>query len=172
MATTATVRATATAVSTGALSATSAALGKGRDIVSLGGVIILLQALETNIELHNRVEVLKLLVVNQDSSLDRDKGQVLHPLLKVMDLHCFPDVRDIMFRKGREYIVLLHMGSTVLVEIIVLAVATIEQILEGCDDVVVHGVNLVPPKEMGVESGPDVATVLCACEFLHMLPYM
>ena len=66
-----------------------------------------------------------------------------------MDMHCFPNVGDIMSRKGGELVVLLHVGITVLVEGIVLAVITIEQVLEGCDDVIVHGLNLVPPPKNG-----------------------
>ncbi len=127
-----------------ALPATSTALGKSRDIVSLGGDIILLQALEINVERHNRAKILELLAINEDSSLARVKGRVLNLLLKVMDLHCFSQILNIIFRKGEKLVVLLHVGSTILVEGIVLVVAT--QILEGQDDVVVHGINLVPPK--------------------------
>jgi hypothetical protein len=65
----------------------------------------------------------------------------------------------------------MSVGSTVLVECIVLVVTTIVQVLECCDDVVVHGVNLVPSKEMGVESTLDVVTILRVCKFLHMLSY-
>ena len=68
IATATTSRATATAGAPTALSTTTTALAKGRDSTTLGINSILLGALETNLELHHRVKVLKLLVVNQDSS--------------------------------------------------------------------------------------------------------
>ena len=144
-ATTTMARDTATTSSPTALPATSTALGEGRDIASLRWDIRLLQALEPNIELHNRVKVLKLLAVNQDSSLDRVEGQILDPLLKVMDLLLFHQFRDHIFREGGMLVVLLHVGSTVLVKGIVLAVTTVVQVLEveGHQDDGVHSINLV-----------------------------
>jgi hypothetical protein len=62
-------------------------------------------------------------------------------------------------------------GQYIVVEVVVLAVAIIEQVLEGCNDVTVHDVNLVTPKEMGVEGTPDMVAVLGGRVFLHMLPH-
>ena len=43
----------------------------------------------------------------------------------------------------------LHVGSTVLIESVVLAVTTVVQVLEGCNNVTVHGADLVASKEEG-----------------------
>jgi hypothetical protein len=66
--------------------------------------------------------------------------------------------------------VLLHLSSTVLVKIEVLAVTSIMQGLEGQEDVRAHGIDLVPPKEMAVEGAPSLASILLGCELLDMLP--
>jgi hypothetical protein len=68
-------------------------------------------------------------------------------------------------------IVLLHMSSTVLVKIEVLAVTSIMQGLEGRENVRTHGIDLVPPKEMVVEGLPRLVSILLGCELLDVLPY-
>ncbi len=45
-------------------------------------------------------------------------------------------------------VVLCRMGETILVEVPILAVSLIDLGLEGREDVVNHGVDLVSPKEM------------------------
>ncbi len=66
---------------------------------------------------------------------------------------------------------LCHMGKTILVEVEILTVSLIDLQLEGREDVVDHGVDLVSPKEMGMEGAIHLASILCCCEFLHMLPH-
>jgi hypothetical protein len=66
--------------------------------------------------------------------------------------------------------VLLHMGSTVLVEGVVLAVTAVQQGLEGRNDVAVHGADPVTPKEEGVQGTPDLVAILRGRLLLHMLP--
>jgi hypothetical protein len=67
-------------------------------------------------------------------------------------------------------IVLLYMGSTVLVEIEILAVTTIVKGLEGRENVRDHGIDLVPPKEVVLEGPPCLASILLGSKLLHMLP--
>jgi hypothetical protein len=88
-----------------------------------------------------------------------------------MDLRWFSQILNSIFQEGGKLVVLLHVGSTLLVKGIALAVATIKQVLEGRDDVIVHGVNLVPPKELGAKTMLDMMTVLCGPVFLHMLTH-
>ena len=73
-------------------------------------------------------------------------------------------------RKRCVAVVLFHMGSTILVKIVVLAVTFVVRCFKGREDVVVHGVDLVSPKEMGVKSVIHLAFILGCPEFLHMLP--
>ena len=65
---------------------------------------------------------------------------------------------------------LLHVCSTVLVKVVILAVTTVEQGLESQNDVAVHGADPVNPKEEGVQSTPDLAAILHGRVLLHMLP--
>ncbi len=55
---------------------------------------------------------------------------------------------------------LLHVGSTVLVEVVVLAVTAVVQCLEGRHDVAVHGADPVNPEEEGVQGTPDLMAIL------------
>jgi hypothetical protein len=48
-----------------------------------------------------------------------------------MDLHFLVKVLDSMNEESGQSIVLLHMASAVLVEVVVLAVTAVEQCLEG-----------------------------------------
>jgi hypothetical protein len=101
------------------------------------------------LEVHDRVKVRELGAVNQDSGLDGVKGVVLDPFSKVVDLHGFINILNSELKESGQSIVLLHVDSTVLVEVVVLAVTTVEQGFEGQDDVAVHGVDPVTPKEEG-----------------------
>ena len=65
---------------------------------------------------------------------------------------------------------MLHVHSTVLIEGVVLAVAAVEQGLEGRNDVAVHGADPVTSEEEGVQGTPDLALILCGQILLHMLP--
>jgi len=73
-------------------------------------------------------------------------------------------------RKRCMAVVLLHMGSTILVKIVVLVVTFVARCFKGHEDVVVHGVDLVSPKELGVTSVIHLASILGCPEILHMLP--
>jgi hypothetical protein len=68
-------------------------------------------------------------------------------------------------------IVLLHVGSAVLVKIEILVVTAIVQALEGQKYVRENGINLVPSKEMIVESAPSMAPILLGSELLDVLPH-
>ena len=68
-------------------------------------------------------------------------------------------------------VVLCHMGETILVEVEVLAVTLIVFRLEGQEDVVNHGVDLVSPPKMGMKGAIHLASILGCREFLHMLPH-
>ena len=64
-------------------------------------------------------------------------------------------------------VVLCHMGETILVEVPILAVSLIDLRLEGREDVINHGVDLVSPKEMGMNGTIHLAPILGRCEILH-----
>ena len=66
---------------------------------------------------------------------------------------------------------LCHMGEAILVKGPILVVALIDLGLEGREDVVNHGVELVLPKEMRMEGAIHLASILGRCELLHMLPH-
>jgi hypothetical protein len=68
-------------------------------------------------------------------------------------------------------IALLHMGSAVFVNIKNFVVATIMQVLEGQEYVRAHGIDLVPPKEMTVESTPSLSPILLGSILLDVLPH-
>jgi hypothetical protein len=73
--------------------------------------------------------------------------------------------------KGGMAIVLLHMGSALLVNIKILVVATIMQAIEGQEYVRTHGIDLVPLKEVVVESTPSLAPILLlGSKLLDVLP--
>ena len=76
----------------------------------------------------------------------------------------------IVVRERCMTVVLLHMGSTILVESEVLKVTAVVHCFKGHEDFVVHGGDLVSPKEMGVKSVIHLASILGCREFLHMLP--
>jgi hypothetical protein len=116
----------------------------------LGNNVILLQALELTLKRHARVKVGELGAVNQDSGLDRVERIILDPFFKVVDLHVLSHIRDSELVESIQLIVLLNVGSTVLVKIVVIVVTTVVQVLEGCNDVTVHGADLVATKEEGV----------------------
>ena len=139
---------------------TSTSLSEGQDGASLGNSVILLQSLEVAIKIHDRVEVRELGAVNQDSRLDRVEGVVLDPFFKVVSLHVLSHIQDSKLNKSGQSIVLLHVSSTVLVEVVVLAVTTVEQGLEGRNDVTVHGADPVTPEEEGVQGTPDLLAIL------------
>ena len=148
---------------------TSVSLSEGRDGATLGDNVILLGALEVTIKVHDRVEFRELGAVNQDSGLDRVEGVVPNPFFEVMDLHGFVNILDSKLEENGQSIVLLHVRSTVLVKVVVHAVTTVEQGLEGQNDVAVHGADPVTLKEEGVQGTPDLAAILCGQVLLHML---
>ncbi len=84
--------------------------------------------------------------------------------------HVGSEVLDSIFLESGQSVVLLHVGSTVLVEVVVLAVTDVEQRLEGRDDVRAHGVDPVTPKEEGVQGPPDLAAILRGRVLLDVLP--
>ncbi len=139
-----------------AFSATSVTL-ESRDIAGLmGRGFGLLRALKIHIKPHHSIKLLKLLAVHHNSALDRGKGQIRDPVLKIVDLHSLFKGGHTILAKSGMAIVLLHIGSAVLVKIKVLAVTTVVQALEGQENVRDHGVNLVPHKEMIVEGSPGL----------------
>ena len=87
-----------------------------------------------------------------------------------MDLHGFVNVLNSELKESGQSIVLFHVHSTVLVKVVILAVTTVEQGLEGQHDVAVYGADLVTPKEEGVQGAPDLAVILRGQVLLHMLP--
>ena len=165
-----TTMSTATAGPAAALTATSTSLSKGQNGAALGNNVILMQALEVAIKVHDRVEVRELGKGNQDSGLNRVEGVVIDPFFEVMDLHGFGNVLNSELKESSKLIVLLHVCSTVLVKVVILAVTTVEQGLEGQNDVAVHGADPVNPKEESVQSTPDLAAILHGRVLLHMLP--
>ena len=116
----------------------------------MGNNVIILRAFEVTIKIHDRGKVRELQGVNQDSGLDRIEELILDPFFKVVDLDVLAHILDSRLKESIQSIVLLHGGSTVLVEVVILVVATIVQVLEGCNDVTVHGADLVATKEEGV----------------------
>ena len=87
--------------------------------------------LEVAIKVHDRVEVREPGAVDHDSGLDKVEGVILDSFFKEMDLHGFANILDSELEESSQSIVLLHMGSTVLVEVVVLTGTTVEQGLEG-----------------------------------------
>ena len=63
------------------------------------------------------------------------------------------------------------LSSSGLVKGPVLAVAMIDLGLDGREDVINHGVDLILPKVMGMEGAIHLASILGCCELLHMLPH-
>jgi hypothetical protein len=82
----------------------------------MGRGFCLLWALVVDIEPHHRVKTLELCAVNQYPTLDRGKGQIGDPTLKVMDLHDLLKGLHIPLGQSGMAIVLIHMSSAVLVE--------------------------------------------------------
>jgi hypothetical protein len=114
-----------------ALCATSVTL-ESRDITGLmGRGFSFPHALVIHIKPHHSIEFLEFLVVHHDSALDRGKGQIRDPILKIMDLHGLFKGGHTILGKGGMAIVLLHMGSAVLVKTKVFVVTTVVQALEG-----------------------------------------
>jgi hypothetical protein len=87
-----------------------------------------------------------------------------------VDLHGLLKRDHTILGKAGMAIVLLHMGSAVLLKIEILAVTTIMQVLEGQEHVRAYGIDLVPPKEMIVESTPSLAPILLGSKLLDVLP--
>ena len=77
----------------------------------MGNNVILLGVLEVGIKVHDRVEVLELQAVNQDSGLYRVDRVVLDPFLEVMDLHGFIKALDSKLEESGQLIVLLLQNS-------------------------------------------------------------
>jgi hypothetical protein len=75
------------------------------------------------------VKLLKLLVANHYCALDRGKGRISDPVLKIMDLHGLIKGGHIPLGLSGMAIVLLHMGSAVLVKSKILAFTTVVQAL-------------------------------------------
>ena len=121
--------ATATAGPVAVLPTTSTPLSKGQDGAALGNNVILLRAFEVTIKIHDRGKVRELRGVNQDSGLDRIEGLILDPFFKAVDLHVLAHILDSKLKESVQSIVLLHVGSTVPVEVVVHVVTTIEQVL-------------------------------------------
>ena len=138
---------TATAGPATALPTASTLLSKDQDGVALGDNVILLQVLEVTIKPHDRCKSGELGSVNQDGGLDRTEGVIPDAFFEVMDFHVLTHILASVLKEIVQSFVLLHMGSIVLVEGIILAVTTVVQVLEGRNDVTVHGADLVTPKE-------------------------
>jgi hypothetical protein len=86
-------------------------------------------------------------------------------------LHALLEWGNVILHEGCMSVVLCHIGEAILVKGPILAVALIDLGLEGREDVVNHGVDLVLPKEMGMEGAIHLASILGRCELLHMLPH-
>jgi hypothetical protein len=136
----------------------------------LGNNVILLQALEVTIQVHDRVEVRESGAVDHDSGPARVEGVILDPFFQVIDLHGFVDVLNSELEESGQSIVLLQVRSKVLVKVVVLVVTTVEHGLEGRHDVALHGADPVTPEEEGVQGTPDLAAILHGRVLLHMLP--
>jgi hypothetical protein len=130
-----------------------------------------LAALGGPIHVHHAVEVLEPRAVDHDGVPSSFKSGVLDPIFKVKDLHALLKWVHTVLHERRISVVFCHMGKTVLVEVEVLAVALINLQLEGCEDVIAHGVDLVLPKEVGMEGAVHLPSVLGRCEFLHVLSH-
>jgi hypothetical protein len=109
-------------------------------------------------------------VVNQYHNLDRGKGWISDPALKVMDLHGLLKGLHIPLSQSGMAIVPIHMSSAVLVKRRIPSVTTVVQTLQGQKGVSDHGVDLVPPKEMVVEGTPGLMPIPLASELLEVLP--
>jgi hypothetical protein len=68
-------------------------------------------------------------------------------------------------------IMLLNMSNAILVKGKNLAIATVVQGLEGRQNVRIHGVDHVPPKEMVVKGAPCSVAILLGHECLHMFSH-
>jgi hypothetical protein len=86
-----------------------------------------------------------------------------------MDLHALFKWGYTMLHKRCVVVVLLHMGKTILFEVEILAVTLIDFQLEGQEDVIVHGVDLLSPKEVGMKGAIHLTSILDCREFLHVL---
>jgi hypothetical protein len=67
-------------------------------------------------------------------------------------------------------IVLIHMSSAVLVKRKIPLVTTVVQALKGRKDVINHGDDLAPPKEIVVEGTPGLTPILLVGKLLDVLP--
>jgi hypothetical protein len=155
-----TTTSTATAGPAAASTATSTSLSEGWDGAALEDNVILLRVLEVAIEICGRVEAREPGAVNKYRCLDRVEGVLLDPFFKVMDLHGFVDVLNSELEESGQSIVQLYVRSTVLVKGVVLAVTTVEQGLEGQNDVAVHDGDPVTPEEEGVKGTTGLAAIL------------
>jgi hypothetical protein len=88
-----------------------------------------------------------------------------------VDLHALFKWGNAVVKERCVAVVLCHMGETILVEVPILAVSLIDLGLEGREDVVNHGVDLVSPKEMGMKGAIHLASIMGRCELLHVLPH-
>ena len=88
-----------------------------------------------------------------------------------MDLHALFKWGNVVLRESCVAVVLEHMGKTILAKVEILAATLIDFRLEGREDIVDHGVDLVLPKEMGIKGVIHMASILSRCELLHMLPH-
>jgi hypothetical protein len=113
---------------------------------------------------------LELLAVNHYRTLDRGKGRISDPALKVMDLHGLFKGLHIPLGQSGMAVVLIHMGSAVPVKRKIPLVTTVVQTLQGQKNVRDHGVDLVPLKETVVEGMPGLMPVLRASKLLDVLP--
>ncbi len=126
--------------------------------------------LAVDIEPHHSVEILELLAVNQYRTLDRGKGRISDPALKVIGLHGLLKRLHIPLGQSGMVIVLIHVSSAVLVKCKIPSDTTVVKTLQGRKNVRDHGVDFVPPKEMAVEGTPGLTPVLLARKLLDMLP--
>jgi len=149
------VRVTPTATTAAGPAATStatAAACDGGELASLGNTRVRsLASLGGHIHVHHALEILEPRAVDQDGVPSGVKRGVLDPVFKIKDLHALLKWVYTILHEGSVTVVLCHMSETILVEVKVLVVTLINLQLEGRNDVVAHGVDLVLPKKMGME---------------------
>ncbi len=92
----------------------------------MGQGFSLLCALVINIEMHYRIKLLKLLMVNHYCAYDRGKGRISDPVFEIMDLRGLFKGLHVPLGQSGVAIVLIHMGSAVLVKSKILAVTTVD----------------------------------------------
>ena len=161
-----------TAAGPATTSTATAAACDGRELASLGNTRIrLLASRGGHIHVHHALKILEPRAVDQDGIPSSVKRGVLDPIFKVENLHALLEWVHTVLHEGSVAVVLCHMGKAILVEVKILAVALIDLCLEGRNNFVAHGVDLVLPKEVGMDGAVHLPSVLGHSELIHVLPH-